>query len=150
MDNALEYLRERQCAAQWKTVLRAVAQELTTEFSAGALRRVVERIGRRVALETPLPTCDTLEQVQAAINRIWELAEWGEITLREDAAALVIVHHCSPLQAAFGNAGSGWAPAFLVGVYQEWFRHLGASDVLRVQQTTDADADGCIEFRLGR
>ncbi|XAH23249.1 cellulose biosynthesis protein BcsD [Xylophilus sp. GW821-FHT01B05] len=148
MDNAnLEYLSSLQCARQWRGFIQAFAVELGAQHSEADLAVLMRRAGSRFAQGSVLGSCDTLWDLQLAMGRVWIGLDWGWVVLEETADHLRVRHHCSPLLAAFGAGAERWSPAFLEGVYQEWFRQAGAGD-LHVRQAGGFDAAGGIEFHL--
>ncbi len=149
MEQAIfDHLTGNQAARQWKQFLRALAAEFSDQLAEADLRGMMQRVGGRLAAQLPLPRCDTLAQMQHAMSDVWQGCDWGWVELHETADHLAIRHFCSPLRAAFGDQHLRWTPAFLEGVYQQWFHSMGSGSTLRVQQSTQADTTGCVEFRL--
>ena len=145
-----DYLTQRLCARQWKGFLNVLGTELSEQLSQDALRLFFFRMGTRFASENPIAAAESVPDMQAAMTSVWDDLDWGTVTLVEVDAALVITHYCSPLVAAFGPATQASTPAFLEGVYQQWFTQLGSSEILRVKQVSDPDEFGSIEYRLAR
>lgn len=108
---------------------------------------LMRRVGGRFAQGVVLGQCNTLWDLQLAMGRVWVGLDWGWVAFEETADHLRIRHHCTPLLAAFGSGAEHWSPAFLEGVYQEWFRQTGAGD-LQVRQAGGFDAAGGIELHL--
>jgi len=144
----LDYLRARQCVAQWRDVLHALGEEFSQHLPPADLRRVMRRVGRRFAESVPLPDCRDLADLQIAMNNVWHRTDWGWVILQESADTLLIEHKASPL-AAFGRDASDWSPALLEGIYERWFEALGAGDRLTVSQGGDLDDSGSVVFRFG-
>lgn len=150
MDAAhLEYLTDQQCSRQWKGFLRAFAEEFATQLQEDDLRALMRRLGSRFAASMPVGAARSVDELQMAMGRAWIGLDWGWTALTEQDASLEIVHHCAPLQAAFGAAAVRWSPAFLEGAYQEWFAQADAGG-LQVRQVGGPDANGSFTFRLGR
>ena len=151
MEKAIfEYVSEAQASRQWKQFLAALAAEFGEQLADADLRAMMQRVGARFAAQLPLPRCDTVPQMQQAMSDLWMSCDWGWVELHENADHLAIRHFCSPLRAAFGEQHLRWTPAFLEGAYQQWFHSMGSGSTLRVQQSTQADAFGCVEFRLAQ
>lgn len=146
----LEYLGNRQASKQWKGFLGALAQEFASQLPEADLRALMRRVGRRFADISSLGACHTLDDLQFAMSKVWMASDWGWVTVEEKNDALLLSHHCSPLHAALGQQAAPWAPAFLEGAYQRWFEQLGSGEHLSVTQTSELDALGCVQFRLGR
>jgi hypothetical protein len=148
----LSYYESRQCSSQWRGFLGVLAEEFEGQLGVPELRELMRRIGERFARRAALRACDTLQDLELAINAIWAAQDWGWVQVLDGADYLAIRHYCSPLRAAFGAESASWASAYLEGVYQQWFNALGvnASLQLRVREALQADADGALEFRLAR
>jgi hypothetical protein len=156
----LDYYVERNVSVQWRGFLTALAEEFNDQLDVAELRALMRHIGERFASHAPLPGSnpgsDTIDALQDAINALWDPLDWGRIELVEHADHLLLTHYCAPLN-AFGDAGARWAPAFLEGVYRNWFGALGAEG-LQLKQVEAAGADGTVEgisarvflFRLAR
>lgn len=145
-----DYLAQGRCARQWKGFLSVLGTELSEQLSQDALRLLFYRMGTRFGSQNPVTPTDSVVEMQASMAAIWDAVDWGVVSLEEADAALVISHFCSPLVAAFGPSLQTRVPAFLEGVYQEWFTQLGSSEILRVKQVSDADEFGSIKYRLAR
>jgi hypothetical protein len=146
----VEYLSDRQCSRQWKSFLGALADEFSAQLDVGDLRALMHRVGVRFATQTVLERCQTVDDMQFAMSKIWVALDWGWVSVEEAADHLLITHNCAPLRAAFGPGALQWTPAFLEGVYQRWFQEQGSGTELVVVQHSQPDSAGCVEFRLGR
>lgn len=127
------HLRQR-CAAQWRPFLGALSQELSSRIEAEQARALMRRLGASMARSAPLPVLELLPDLEAAMNSVWSGMDWGWVELNDTDEALRIVHHCAPIEAAFGANSRVWSPAVLEGAYEQWLRAAGAGDRLRVQQ----------------
>ncbi|MBV8617656.1 MAG: cellulose synthase [Curvibacter sp.] len=144
-----EHLARQQCSRQWRHFLHALAAEFAAALPPADLRTLSQRIGQRFANELPLQPQPTLEGLEGQLSALWRELDWGWVQLSQQGAQLEIRHFCSPLTAAFGASGVEWAAGFLEGAYQHWFDQQGAPG-LKVAQSTETDAWGCVSFRLGR
>ena len=144
-----EHLARQQCSRQWRHFLNALAAEFAAALSPADLRTLSRRIGQRFAEELRLNAQPTLEGLEGQMTQLWKELDWGWVRLSQQGAHLEIRHFCSPLNAAFGASGTGWAAGFLEGVSQQWFDQQGAPGLL-VSQTQETDTWGCVSFRLGR
>ena len=148
----LSYYENRQCSTQWRSFLGVLAEEFEGQLGVPELRELMRRIGERFARTAVLGACETVRDLEAAINSVWAARDWGWVQVFDGDDYLAIRHYCSPLRTAFGEASASWASGYLEGVYQQWFNALGvnASLQLRVREALQADADGALEFRLAR
>lgn len=143
----VEYFAELQCSRQWKGFLRALAEEFSQQLTEADLQALMRRLGMRLAQANPLPVCQTLDELQLAMGRVWVSQDWGWVALAETQGSLRISHFCAPLFTAFGPQSSAWAPAFLEGVYQAWFAQSHATGLV-VRHIAGPDAVGSVELRL--
>lgn len=153
----LAYYGDRQVSAQWRDVLRALADEFDTQLGVPELRALMARIGERFARGKPLGACETLDDLELALNRVWSSLDWGWTELVDLSEHLAVRHFCAPLEAAFGARAALWASAFLEGAYQRWFFDLGAGERLALRQIDSQPVieiggvpHGFYEFRLAR
>ncbi len=107
-----------------------MAEEFSSELPEHELSTLMSRIGLRFARERRLPECDSLSQVEMAVNHVWDAEQWGECRLLEQPQQVDIVHAGAPINVALPDAG--WSDGFLQGVYQGWFQQLGMSAGLAV------------------
>lgn len=141
------YAARLQCQRQWRGFLHALGQEFADALPAQEIAVLMARIGTRFAMQHPLSPSDTLPGLQQALNALWDGLDWGMVELSQSATSMRITHHFSPLAAAFGATGAGWAAGFLQGAYQQWFDAAGAGG-LKVQVAAAPDALGSVELRL--
>lgn len=127
------HLRHR-CSSQWRPFLNALAQELGTRIEPDQARALMRRLGASIARSAPLPALELLPDLESAMNSVWSGMDWGWVELNDAHDALRIVHHCAPIEAAFGAQSRHWSPAVLEGAYEQWLWAAGAGDRLRVQQ----------------
>lgn len=147
---SLEYFQQHRCALQWRDFLGALAEEFDEQLQTPELRALASRIGERFARRLPLPHCETLEDLHHGINEVWSRLDWGWVEIGDAGDYIEIAHHCAPLTAALGEASRAWSPAFLEGVYQQWFNELGIDPALRVRQETSEEQGASLWFRLAR
>jgi hypothetical protein len=146
-----DYHLRHQCSAQWRPFLAALAQELNARIETDQCRALLRRLGTAMARNAPLPPLELLPDLEAAMNHVWSGMRWGWVELNDTDDALRIVHHCAPIEAAFGSGSRTWSPAVLEGAYEQWLRAAGAGDRLRVQQvaTDTTGAEPRYVFALG-
>ena len=149
MDNSHSaYLRARHIAPQWRLVLPALGQALSAKLPAETLRSLLHSTGEAFAQAAPVAPAESVARMEDAMNQAWDRHDWGWVGIEDQGDALVLTHHAAPLAMAFGEAALAWAPGFLEGAYQQWFRQLGAGESLRVRQV--GQADGTVTLRFGQ
>ncbi|MGI4903545.1 MAG: cellulose biosynthesis protein BcsD [Janthinobacterium lividum] len=147
----LEYFQVKHCSSQWRDFLGALGEEFENQLDLPELRALMARIGERFAPRSALGTCETLDELEAEINRIWFGLDWGWVAITDHGDHLGIAHYCAPLLTGFGGRSAAWIPAFLEGVYQHWFSTLGIDPALRVREDAQINPDaGILAFKLAR
>jgi hypothetical protein len=119
IEKAINYAKQQQKSSQWKSFLSAFGTEFQTSLETRELRQLMHRIGRRMAAEIQLSPCETLSDVTAALNEIWQVSDWGFIDIRETSARVELRHYLAPLEGAFGAKALPWSAALLGGFYAE-------------------------------
>jgi hypothetical protein len=129
----LAYHRAGQCSPQWRAFLAALITELNSGAEGDEVRNFLRQVGKRLAAANPLPKVETLEELQAAMNRLWLAMDWGWVRLAAAPDGVRIVHGAYP--DALGAAEKGdedgepwpaaWA-AVLEGVYTVWLKAQGS------------------------
>lgn len=138
-ESILAYYEKTNGAVQWTGFNQAFAAELCAGLPSEEIRLLFFRIGTRVALASPVPRCNTLDELQMAFNERLQTIGWGFSTLQEQGEQLHISHACSPLAVAFGpTSGNEWTASFFEGVYQAWFDAQGMPAGLRVRAEEQA------------
>jgi hypothetical protein len=150
-DRNLSYFAKQQCSVQWQAFLTAFSAELGQQIPANELRVLMSRLGHFMAQNLPIPSGNTVAELEASINSIWFDMNWGWIELVEKKDELHIEHHAAPLQAAFGADALAWSPAILEGIYAQWLSALSGSSALKLTQVGTAVPDSMIlVFRYGK
>lgn len=137
-----QYYEAKQCSPQWRAFLAAFATQFASKGDVKDLRNLMHDLGRTMAQQFPLHDGSSLDALQAGMNRVWSEIDWGWVELTEEAEALVVAHHISPLKVAFGAESLGWSPALLEGIYAQWFEKLGMDTSLQLTQRGNALEDG--------
>ena len=119
---------------QWRSVLRALAQELHANGTTEGLKTLFFVVGQRMArdVEAEFESINTLSDLQSRLNSHWEAINWGWVALHELEDSIRIEHQAAPLAEAFGEAAMPWAVGLLEGFYDAVFKVLGAGDSMRV------------------
>jgi hypothetical protein len=143
------YYENRRCAPQWRDFLGALAEEFEGQLKTPQLRELLRNIGERFGRRHALVECHTLDDLEVAINSVWDELDWGCVQIDDAGDYLAVRHLCAPLRAAFGSPAMNWVPAYLEGVYQQWFNTLGVDPALRIREVP-SDVEGALEFRLQR
>jgi hypothetical protein len=148
----IDYRIPRQSSRLWRSLLTAFANEFVSNPNTGNIKEVMYKIGYRFATQSPLPTCNSLDDFKASMNSDWQDQDWGWVDLEETADSLRIIHHqstnASLTNNVFGEQTKIWGPAILEGAYQKWLSAMGAGESLKVTQSGETDEFGTTEYRL--
>jgi hypothetical protein len=149
----IDYKVKRQTSRHWRSLLSATAGEIQRIESKAELRLLMARIGAKFASQTTMPEDGALGDYEKYMCTVWADMDWGWVELKDGGDTLYITHHCSTNgrlnSNAFGDNSDFWVSSFLEGVYQHWMSRMGASEKLRVKQTSEIDEFGSIEYCLG-
>jgi len=143
----IQLYRTRACSRQWRGFVQAMAEEFAAELPPAELATLMARIGHRFAQGHPIGACTTLGEVEAAANRIWRDADWGQCRMAERPDGVQILHAGAPL--AMLLTGMDWGDGFLAGTYDGWFQQLGMLAGLGVRPDS-ADSPDLRRFLLAR
>ena len=151
LKESLDYFARQQRSTQWGAFFAAFAGEFGEQIPVGELRVLMARMGKSMTQDMPIPSGNTVAELQDSINEIWFDMNWGWAKLLEKDNGLFIEHHAAPLQGAFGDQALPWSPAILEGIYAHWFSAMGAGSALQLTQVEPALPDAMlIVFRFGR
>ena len=148
----IDYRIPRQSSRLWRSLLTAFANEFVSNPNTANIKDIMYKIGYRFATQSPLPTCNSLDEFKASMNSVWQDLDWGWVDLEETADSLRIIHHqstnASLTNNVFGEQTKIWGPAILEGAYQKWLSAMGAGESLKVTQSGETDEFGTTEYRL--
>lgn len=135
-------------ASPWRGFIRAFAEEIDRLCAPEQRDELLRLVGRRMALQRPLPQVEALDALQAEINEALAAWDWGQANLIFDQAApcVRIVHTGLPDIAPHG----AWLAACLEGLYCGWLAaQPGADPALVVERLPEAWR-GVLELRYVR
>lgn len=146
------YYQQRQCAEQWRDFLRLFVAELFTSAGEADACAFLRHIGSRMAAEMPLAECDTLEELEADLNALWQRMDWGWVRLLPRERSLAIVHGAYPLPARGQEEqqrGSKALGAVLEGAYATWLTKQGGVPTVPLRAVS-AEPGSPLEFSYGK
>lgn len=132
---SLRYLLGRTRVAQWQEFLQVLADELNTQMPAPELRVFFRALGRRLASRLPLMPSRHLAELEQRIDEQVRTLGWGWVRLHDLGDGLELLHACTPLRQAFGEASVDWTGGLLEGLHGAWMKQAGAGDALELRQT---------------
>ena len=133
VQTSLNYYAQRNCSVQWRAFLSEMIGEFYDQVDAEFAANFLHRVGTRMAQAVPVPPAGSLEEVEAALNRILDQMDWGWAEIRDAGNHIRIVHGAYPIVPMYQNAPEGWLVPVLEGAYTEWFRGLGGQADLRAK-----------------
>lgn len=146
------YYQQRHCAEQWRDFLRLFVAELFTSAGESEGCAFLRHIGSRMAAEMPLTKCDTLEELEADLNALWQRMDWGWVKLLPRERSIAIVHGAYPLPARGQEdqqRGGKALGAILEGAYATWLAEQGGASTVPLQAVATAPGRP-LEFIYGK
>ena len=124
------YLARRGVSPQWRAFLRALVETLDQHLDADGRASLMRAVGRRMADANPLPHCDTLLDMEARINEVLAIIEWGyaELLVETGTRRLCINHYVAPAVGTGTDADGRWTAAVLEGLYAGWLGNQPGGD----------------------
>ena len=129
----IQHLAVERIAPQWVDFLGLLGAELALQLTSEELRHLLVRLGSRFAENNPLGPCADVQELQAAMNRVWGARQWGFAAVSDLGQHLQVTHRASPLPAAL-QVDPEVAGGYLEGAYAVWLRAAGAPPELSLQQ----------------
>ena len=145
----LEYLLRERISTQWNAFLQAFSAEMQSQLTPQEYRQLLHSMGQRMAESLPIGQRDTIEELETAINERFKDMQWGYAKLIDSGTSLNIEHHFSPLSVALG-LDTETAGGLLEGIYEHWFRALGAEAELGIKQLPDIASEFVLHYQFGR
>ncbi len=145
----LSLAERRSCAPQWRAFLEALAAGLPETVGNELALTTLAGVGRRMAQSHTLGACNTLEELEAAMNRVLDALDWGSIEVRETADSVELILTGFP---CFGGVeGKALVAATVEGLLDGWMAALASRPNLAVRLADHGEGDyPCLVFRYGR
>lgn len=147
----LAYYRSTRCSRQWRVFLVAFAAELFSNADQDSARGFMRQLGQRMASAMSLGQCESLRDVEHAMNQYWDDLDWGWCRLVDSERAIDIRHDAWPTP---DDADRNWRAsvvALLEGVYSAWLEAQGGDAQLVVRHVEGTvNVEGVLEFRYAR
>ncbi len=148
---SLNYYAQRSCAEQWRVFLSEMISEFYNQVDSEFAESFFYRVGTRMAQALPVPPANSLEEVEASLNRILGQLNWGWVEVAETGSHVRIVHGAYPVVPMYQNAPETWLIPVLEGAYSEWFRSLGGEAEFRARSANRPESPLLpFEFLYGR
>ena len=145
------YYAQRRCSQQWRVFLAAFSSELFGNAQGDDAKDFLRDVGRTMAELFVLPQVQGLQDLEDAMNSVWEQTDWGWVRLSDGGNSIDICHYATPSVLVEDPRGL-WARGLgyvLEGLYGHWFTTQGASPHLRTRLVPGA-APGDFHLRHGR
>ena len=130
MDQIASLRRARlQSGVEWRSFLRALAEEVDSLAGVGERDDMLRGVGRRMSRLHPLPAVTTLDALEIEMNDALEGIGWGEVRLEvnETERSLDVIHTGMPRIGSLGTPPGQWLSALLEGLYDGWFAQQPSS-----------------------
>jgi hypothetical protein len=124
-----------------------LSDELQEQLTPPEYRALLVRLGVRFAQLFELPACNSLKDIEIAVNKYWSEFQWGFAVFSDVGRQLQIAHHACPLPAALQIDGD-FAGGFLEGAYGAWLQAAGSPAELSLKQLPAAGVPMYMVFEL--
>ena len=138
----LDYFVERHCAPQWRVFVGELVAEFHRQVDPDLAAGFFRQLGRRMARTLPLPKCETLEGLEAAINATLSEIDWGWVRLTMGERFLEVTHGAYPVVPITDVPAGDWLAPVLEGLYGEWLAGLSGDASLRAMTASLPGAPG--------
>lgn len=145
--NIPDYFRSLRKSRQWHDWLQALAGELPS-LDRGVSETLLRAVGHRLALSAQVPQCQTLGELETAINADFGQKDWGWVLLHEAGTSLRIDLHEPPTLDSEETGGLILVPT-LEGFFTTLLRNQGADNSMMARKTA-GDWPRLVEFTFGR
>jgi Cellulose synthase subunit D len=117
-ETAVAIAARRSCTLQWRIFMDALVVTLPKTVGDEQALHILAKTGDAIAAAHPLPKCESVEQLQAALNDALDTFDWGTTELRETPQALELTLVGYPLLESI-DAQTGFA-AVLEAAFDTW------------------------------
>jgi len=137
---------------QWRSFLRALAEEVDSSAGPSARDALLRGVGHRMARMMPLPPASSMETLELEMNDALSSTDWGRVRLdlQESDRCLVLTHTALPRIGSAGDPPGTWLAAVLEGLYEGWMAQQPGSESslsARIQPGTGSET---VTLRYGR
>ena len=87
----LDVVAKRSCTPQWRAFMAALATTLSEIAGEELALRILVGVGAGIAKEQPVPACNSLADLKAAMNVALAALDWGQVDINETDKALEFV-----------------------------------------------------------
>lgn len=82
---------KRSCALQWRAFMEGLSRALPEVAGDDMAFRILTAVGASIAKEQPVPVCNSLADLRAALNASLGALDWGQLDVYETGKALEFV-----------------------------------------------------------
>jgi hypothetical protein len=136
---------------QWRSFLRAFAEQLDASTDPAARDVLLRGIGARMARMHPMPGASSIDTLELEMNDGLAALGWGSVRLElQEAAHRMLFHHSNlPRINWAGDPPGTWLAPMLTGLYQTWMAQQQGADPDLVAELHGLPADGIVVLRYG-
>ena len=147
---SLHYYAQQQCARQWTPLIAAMFAEFEAMVDPRDADRFLAALGVRMAKYLPLQSCESLAELEDAINTTLGDIDWGWVRLSEARGHVEILHAAYP-QVPQDKARRSWLVPILEAIFTVWLAQQGGAAAHTARLAAPVDASGApLIFHYGR
>ncbi|AFJ45641.1 cellulose biosynthesis protein BcsD [Shimwellia blattae] len=135
----LRYYQQQQTPEGWFDLLTIMVDGMIGNVGEQECQPFLQDMGCQLAARYPLPACETVGDLEDAINRLLAHFNWGTIEIDLAGQAMLLRHRGLPVARAQQDSHEQhrWCNAFSVileGMYGAWLATLRAAPHLRLHR----------------
>lgn len=132
----MTWFQQQQSAAGWFDLLTVMVDGMVRNAGEVESMPFLRQMGESLAQEWPLPTSETVGDLEANINHFLTLFKWGVVTLSVTETGIALRHQAIPVSRD-PDRQMRWCNAFcaiLEGMYSRWLQTQGGDALLVVKR----------------
>lgn len=138
--------------ADWRPLLRALAEELDAIAGAAGRDALLQGVGRQLAAQHPITAQQSTAGLALEMNEVLGHFGWGRVRMSFSAAeaCLYLTHEDLPRIGGRGDPPGTWLAAVMAGLYEGWLARQPGADPGFTARRVPAVEDGTVLIRYGR
>ncbi|GAB0116433.1 cellulose biosynthesis protein BcsD [Acidisoma sp. 7E03] len=138
--------------ADWRPLLRALAEELDSIGGAEGRDLLLQGVGRQLAAQHPITPQQSTVGLALEMNEVLGHFGWGRVRMHFSAAdaCLYLTHEDLPRIGGRGDPPGTWLAAVMAGLYEGWLARQPGADPGFTARRVPAVEDGTVLIRYGR
>lgn len=150
-DRDIPIRREATRTADWRPLLRALAEELDNIAGAEGRDALLHGVGRQLATQHPITAQQSTIGLALEMNEVLSHFGWGRVRVSFSMAdaCLYLTHEDLPRIGGRGDPPGTWLAPVFAGLYEAWLSRQPGADAGFTARRVPAVEEGTVLFRYG-